>query len=177
QRCPEAFDDVEYGFSPTFRAAALEASKADVVFVGAVLSIGEMGKFEGDDHAVEDHCRPQTGADGEEEHSAALVAAECLHGRVGDEAERLAEGLLKGEVYPSWREVVRVGEWAMIDDRAGVADGDAVVVPVLGGGENIFRHLLRSHFGTGRNLDGDAFVAGGDFDVGTANVDYEDFHL
>src|SRR3978361_1823644 len=46
QRRPEAFDDVENLFSPAFHAAAFETSEADVVFVGAVLSVGEVGQFE-----------------------------------------------------------------------------------------------------------------------------------
>jgi hypothetical protein len=136
-----------------------------------------MGKFKGDDHAIEDHGRAKTGADAEEEHSATLITAEGLHGGVVDEAERLAQGLLIGEANPSGGEVVRLGERMIMDDRARVAYGDAVVGPALGGSEDIFRHLLGSHGGTGRNFDGNEFVARGDFDVGTADVDYEDFHI
>ena len=136
-----------------------------------------MGKLEGDDHAIEDHGRAKAGADAEEEHATAFITAEGLHGGVVDEAERLAEGLLIGKVDPSGGEVVRLGERTIMDDRARVADGDAVVFPALGGGENIFRHLLGGHGGTGGNFDGNAVVAGGDLDVGSANVDYENFHL
>ena len=136
-----------------------------------------MGEFEGDDDAVEDHGRAEARADAEEEHSAAFIAAEGLHGSVVDEADRLAEGLLVGKVDPSGSEIVGLGEGTIVDDRAWVADGDAVVIPALGGGENIFRHLLGSHGGTGRNFDGNALVARGDFDVGAANVDYENFHV
>ncbi len=64
-----------------------------------------------------------------------------------------------------------------MDDGARVANGDTVVGPALGGGEDIFRHLLGGHPGTGRNFDGNSFVARGNFDVCTANVDYEDFHV
>src|SRR5260370_23055066 len=136
-----------------------------------------MGKFEGDDHASEDLGRAKAGANAEEEHSATFITAEGLHGRVVDEAERLAESLLIGEVNPSGSEVVRFDERTIVNDRARVADGDAVVFPALGGGEDIFRHLLGSHGGTGRNFVGNAFVARGDFDVGAANVDDDDFHV
>src|SRR5258707_7904206 len=136
-----------------------------------------MGKFKWDDDAIEDHGRAEAGANAKEEHSTPLITAEGLHSSVVDEAERLAEGLLKGKVGPSCGQVVRLGERTIMNDRAGVADGDGVIGPALGGGENIFRHLLGSHGGTGRNFDGNAFVARGDFDVGTADVDYEDFHV
>ena len=136
-----------------------------------------MGQFEGDNHAVEDHGRTKAGSDAEEEHVAALVTAESLHGGVIDEAKRLPEGLLIRKIDPSRGEIVGLGNWPVIDDRAWVADGDAVAAPGFGGSENIFRHLLGGHFGAGRNFDGNAFVAGGYFDVGTADIDYEDFHL
>src|SRR5580704_7889226 len=136
-----------------------------------------MGKFKGNDDAIEDHGGAKTGADAEEEHSAALVAAESLHGSVVDEAEGLAEGLLIREVYPSGGEIVRLGEGTIMDYGAGVAYGDAVVGPVFGGGEDIFGHQFGGHGGTGRNLDGDAVVGRGYLDVGAANVNDEDFHV
>src|SRR5258707_7823456 len=101
QRCPETFNDVENGFSPALNAATFQAYEADVVFVGAAFSVGQMGKFKGDDHAVEDHGRAETCANAEKEHATTLIAAEGLHGGIVDEAERLAEGLLVGRVDPS----------------------------------------------------------------------------
>src|SRR5260370_39609925 len=97
QRGPEALGDVEDGFSPACDAATFEASKADVVLVGAFLSVGEMGEFEGDDDAIEDHGGAKAGADAEEEHAAALITAEGLHGGGVDDSEVLAEGLLIGK--------------------------------------------------------------------------------
>jgi len=44
---------------------------------------------------------------------------------------------------------VRLSERMIVDDRAGVADGDTVVSPALGGSEDIVRHLLGGH-GWGR---------------------------
>jgi hypothetical protein len=61
-------------------------------------------------------------------------------------------------------------------DGAGVADGDAVVGPAFGGGEDMLGHLLGGHGGTGWDLDGNTHVGGGDFDVGATDVEDENFH-
>ncbi len=135
-----------------------------------------MGKFKWDDDAVEDHGRAKASAYAKEEHSTTLITAESLHGSVVDESKGLAEGLLIGEVDPSRGEVMRLCEGMIVDDGAGIAYGNAVVVPVRRSGEDIFGHLFSRHGGAGRNLDRDADVARGNLDVGTTDVDHKNFH-
>ena len=138
--------------------------------------VGEMGEFEGDDDAVEDEGGAEAGAEAEEEHFAAAVSAERLHGGIVDEADGLAEFFLVGEVDPAGGEVVGFGEGTVVCDGAGIADGDGVVVPGGRGGKNLLGHLRGVHGGAGDDLDGDEIVGGGDLDVGSADVDDEDFH-
>jgi hypothetical protein len=47
---------------------------------------------------------------------------------------------------------------------------------VFGCGFDLFDHRPGSHFGAGDDLDGDAVVGGGYLDVGSTDVDYENFH-
>ena len=114
---------------PTFHAATFETSQADVLLVGTALFVRKMGEFERDHHPVEDHGRAEAGAYTEEEHAATLIAAESLHGGVVDEAKGLAEGLLIGEIDPSRREIMGLFERMIVNDRAGIAYGNAVVSP------------------------------------------------
>src|SRR5277367_5222020 len=101
-----------------------------------------MSEFERDDDAVEDHRRAQAGAGAEEEHAAALVAAQSLHGSIVDEAKRLPKGLFVRKVDPAYAQVVGLGDGTMVDDRTWVADGDTVVGPALGSGQDVLGHLL-----------------------------------
>ena len=50
-------------------------------------------------------------------------------------------------------------------------------VPAFGSGEDVLGHLLGGHGRAGRNLDRNAHVAGGDLNVGAADVDDENFHV
>jgi hypothetical protein len=172
----EAGDDVQDGFSPTPDTPTFEASDTDVLFVSKAFFIGQVSEFERDDDAVEDHRGAQAGAGAEEEHAAAFVTAQSLHSSVIDEAERFTESFFVRKIDPAWAQVMGLGDGTMVDDRAGVADGNTVVDPSLGGGEDVLGHLFRGHGGTGGNLDGDAVVGRGNLDVGAPYVYNQNFH-
>src|SRR5437870_3886069 len=101
-------------------AHALEAAQAQVVLVGAVLSVGEMGQLQRLQDAVAHEGRAEPGAEAEIEHSSALVAAEGLHGRVVDHPHGLAEGLRVVEAHPARSQVVRLTRGAAVHDGAGI---------------------------------------------------------
>ena len=169
-------DDVEYGFLPAFFAAELEARPANVVLVGATFFVGQVGQFEGNDDSIENHGGAETGAEAKEEHAPSPIASKRLHGGVVDEADGLAEYLLVGEVDPSGSEVMRLGERMIVCYRARVADGDAVVLPVFGDGEDLAGHAHGSHVGAGDDFDGVAMVSRGDLNVGASDVDDQNLH-
>ena len=168
----KAGDDVEDRLAPALFAAAFETDYADVVLVGEAVFVGEVGDLQRDDGAIEDKCGAQAGAGAEEEHTTAAVAAEGLHGCVIEEAEGLvAEGFLVGEVYPAEGEVMGFGKGAVVEDGTGVADRDGVVVPGGGGGEDLLGHESGGHVRPGGDLDRDEVIGGGDFDMGSTDVD------
>jgi hypothetical protein len=106
---------------------------------------------------------------------AAFVAAEGLHGGVVDDFHREAEGFGEVEGHPALAEVVRLAERPLVDDGARVTDGEAVVLPILGGFLDLFHHAAGGHCGAGRE-SARLFLAGGEhFDVCAADVDNEDF--
>ena len=67
-----------------------------------------------------DEGRADPCAQAEEEHAAALVAAQRLHGRVVDDLHRLAEGRREVEADPARAEVFRLLRRPVLADQAGV---------------------------------------------------------
>ena len=100
-----------------------------------------MAQFQADDDVIDDERRAQAGAEAEEEHSAALVSAQRLHGGVVDDAHRLAEAGLQVEAEPAGAEVDRLLGDLAADDRRREAHGNGVVGPVggVGGTPSIIR--------------------------------------
>jgi len=60
-----------------------------------------------------------------------------------------AKGFSEVERHPAAAEVVGFSERARVDDRAGIADGDAVVLQSLVASLILFHHAARSHGGAG----------------------------
>src|SRR4030095_16689762 len=82
QRAAQALDDLGDRLAPARLAEALQSAQADVVLERAALlelHVAELHPLEG---AVDDHRRAEAGAEAEEEHTAAFVAAERLHGGI-----------------------------------------------------------------------------------------------
>src|SRR5689334_1038584 len=75
QRGLEPLDDVEHGLAPAPLAALLERGDADIVFIGPPFLVGEMGKLHRQGHIVGDHRRTEAGAEAEEQHPPAPIAA------------------------------------------------------------------------------------------------------
>ena len=73
-----------YVFAPALFPEALEAAEAEVVLVGLSLFVAEMGQLHRLENAVDDHGGAEAGAEAEEQHAAAFVAADGLHRGVVD---------------------------------------------------------------------------------------------
>ena len=125
-------DDGIDGFLPFFLAETPAALAPEHVLEGALRGVGEFAKLERDEHVIEDHGGAEAGAEAQEEHAAAFVAAEGLHGGVIDDLAGLAEGGVIIEIHPAAPEVVGLADGVVVDDGDGEAEGDGVVVP--GGG-------------------------------------------
>ena len=78
----------------------------DVVLVGAFL-VRKMAQFHRLDDAVDDHGGAKAGSQTEEQHLAALVAPQRLHGGVVDDLDRTLEGGCEIEPDPARCEVMR----------------------------------------------------------------------
>jgi hypothetical protein len=130
------------------------------------------------DNALDDECRTEPGSDSQEEHLAALVAAERLHRRVVDDLRRLPEHGAEVESDPPGAEVHRLGDDAPRVHRRGNADRDGVVRPVVRQVDDPLGHALRPELGTGFEAPALPAAAGQEqLDVRTADVDREDRRL
>ena len=178
QRVLQPFHDVEHGLAPALLSAELQPGFSNVLLVGSSLAVGEMGELQRDDDAIEHHCGSESGSDPEEQHAAAAVTSERLHGRIVHKTDGFLEHLLVGKVDPSSGQVVRLGQRAVIDDRTGVSDRDRIVLPPAGAQDDLLGHLLRVHGGPRRDLQGRALQVGCDLHVSSTDVDDENiFHV
>ena len=91
----------------------------------------ELAELERDDHVLRDQRRADAGAEAEEEHPAAFVAAERLHRGVVDDAHRAIECGREIEADPPRTEVARLGPRPLRAGESGIADRDRLVTPVL----------------------------------------------
>ena len=74
--------------------------------------IGQVREFHRLEHAIDDERGAESGAEAEEEHAAALVAAQRLHRRVVDDANGTPERLLEVEADPALAQVPRLASRA-----------------------------------------------------------------
>ena len=78
------------------------------------------------------------------------------------------------EADPAAAEIVRLAQRAAVDDRAGIAEGDAVVIPAFRRCLDDLDCFFRSHGRAGRNFGGFLLAFYAHFDVSAADIDDED---
>src|SRR5581483_2590851 len=118
----------------------------------------------------------EPGAEAEEQHGAGAVAADRLHGRVVDDAERLAERGAVVEARPHAAQVVGIGGGPSVPHHAGVAHRDDVVGPAAGERLDPGDHAGGGEGGPGGEAARRAVSGGQDLDVAAADVDHQDLH-
>ena len=88
------------------------------------------------------HGRTQTGPQAQEEHLAALVAPQSLHGRIIDDLHWAPKRCSIVKPDPTRGEVMRFGNRPAVQDRPRVADRHRVILPVPGQLLDPADHLL-----------------------------------
>src|SRR4029077_2921708 len=91
--------------APLPGAQSFTAALADVILEAAAALVRHMPDFGGLDHAIDDQGRAQPGAQAEEQHAAAPIAADRLHGCIVDHLDRPAESLLEIQTDPAHAKV------------------------------------------------------------------------
>ena len=105
---------------PLFLASFFECCAAHVVLVRGRL-VREVAEFHWFQDAVHNQGRTETRAQTEEEHLAALVTSQGLHGRIVYDFDWTAEGGFEVKADPSSGQVMRVGNRPVLYDCAGIS--------------------------------------------------------
>src|SRR6266404_91422 len=145
---PQGLDHLLDGAAPFLGTQTAAAAVADIVFVGPALFVVHMGEFHRLHDSVEDHRRPQARPQAEEQHAAALVAADGLHGRIVDDPHGPAEGPTKVETHPAPAQIMGFGHDLAVNDDPRVADRHHVVLPVAYQLKNAGDHAGCAHLRT-----------------------------
>jgi len=106
----------------------------------------------------------------------ALVAAQSLHRRIIDDLHGTVERLLKVKPYPSRSEVTRFPNRPALENSTRVPNGYDVILPIVGDLPNSRNHLCRRHGWSRRKRPVYAMPGCENLDVGTADIDNQDFH-
>ena len=160
---------------PLFLASFFECCAPHVVLVGALL-VREMAKLHRFDDAIHNQRRAEAGAQPQEEHLAALIAAQRLHGRVINDLDGTAKCAFKIKSDPPGRQVMRVGDRPVLHNRAGISHGDSPVFPPFSKPLDASNHLLRRHLWSRGKLPWCALPGDKDLHVSSADIDYQHIH-
>src|SRR5262249_52747745 len=125
----QASYDIGNVAAPFLLSVALESTPTHVILIGALL-VGQVTKLYGLHDAVYNHRRSKPDSETEEQHLSAVVAAQRLHGCVVDDLYRAAECGSEIEREPSTAEIAWFGDRPAVDDWAGIADRDHVILPI-----------------------------------------------
>jgi hypothetical protein len=174
QRGEQALEHVIDLALPFFPAEALERGGADALLEGLAMAVRQMRQLHRLQHAVGDHRRTEAGAESEEQHLAALIAADRLHQRVVDDPGRPAERLLEIEAAPAGTEIVRLRNRPVVGDRPGIADRDELVGPVARQRLDLAHHLSRGEIRPGLERAPCAILRCHHLDARAADVDRQD---
>ena len=161
--------------APLFLASFFECLSADIILIRALL-IRKMAELHGLDDAIHNQGRTEACAQPQEEHLAALVAAQGLHGRVVDDLDGTAECAFKIKSDPPGRQVMRVGNRPVLNNRAGISHGDCVILPRSSEFLDASNHLLWRHLWPRGELPWCALPGDKDLHVSSANIDYQYVH-
>ena len=151
QRSTEEIAHLVHMLLPAHVAQFFQAGVAEVLLVALLFPIWQVRDLQRLHAPVFNDRRSEARAEAEEQHAAAGVAAECLHGGVVDAPDRLAERLLEIEGGPASADVHRLTERAIVLHRPWVAERDGLVVPGFRELEHLADHLGRRHGGPGRD--------------------------
>src|SRR5262249_53103246 len=92
-----------------------------------------------------------------------------------DDTDGMPEGFRKIKAHPAGTKIVRLAKWTLVDDWPGIAKGDAIILPVLGGLLDLLDHIGSGEFRSGRER-ARLFLPGGEhLDICGVDINHEDF--
>lgn len=166
--------DVRHGDRPLLLAEALEPAETQIVFERLPFLVLQMCKLHRYDFPFEHHGGAEAGAETEEEHASAVIAAERLHRSIVHHAHRVSERFCVVEAHPSAGQISGLHEREPVHHETGVSDGNDVVRPVLRILLDLPHHAFRVHFEPRRDFAHFVLAVRLDLHVGSTDVDRQD---
>src|SRR5215510_1492535 len=116
--------------APFLGAVLFQCAHSDIILKG-FLSVGKMAHFQRFHNSVENQRGSQPSSKAEEEHLAAFIAPQRLHGRIINDLHWMSERSLKVETHPARSQVTRFGNWLAQQDWPGIANRHHVILPIV----------------------------------------------
>src|SRR6516165_3778495 len=129
-----------------------------------------MAQLHGLDDTIHNHRGTQTSSQAQEEHPAALVASERLHGRIIDNFDRAPKRCSKVKPHPTRGEVVRFDNRTVMEHWSWVAHRYHVILPLPGKLLDARDHQVGCQFRPGEKLPAFGLPSGEDLAVGPTDV-------
>ncbi len=157
-------------------SAPFEATLAHVVLVRLTLLVRQVAKLHRREMSIDNHCRAQAGAQTQEQHALAFVAAKSLHGGVVDDADRAAECRAVVKASPASPEIDGLMGGDVVHNLAWVTQRCHVVGPIGGHILDALHHRRRGEVAAGVHSTGRCLAGGQRFDVLAPDINSEDGH-
>ena len=171
----QSFHHIRDVLPPFLLAKLLQTANPDIILERRFF-VRQMAQFHRFEDAVHNHGGTEAGAQSEEQHPAAPVTPQGLHGGVIDDFHRALERrpIIKSD--PALAQVKRFGEGPVMTDRPGVAEGHRTILPILRELAHTGQQHRRSQLGAGSEFTVFLLSRHEQRDVGSANINGQHFH-
>src|SRR5437764_1351199 len=156
-------------FSPAF-----ESLRSYVSLVRSLL-IRKVAQLHRLKNAVGNHGRSQACPESQEEHLAALIAPQGLHGGVIQYLHWASECSSKLKTNPAASEIVRLRQWTIMKHRTRIANRHHIILPALSKLLNPGDHARRRHRRPRDKCPRPFLARGKNVHICAADVDNQDF--
>src|ERR1019366_2342106 len=170
----EPFHHIGHVAAPVLLPKSLQTANTNVVLKCSPVLVRKMSQFHRLEYPVNDHGRPESGAEAQKQHPASLVASESLHSGVIDNLDGTVERLAEIESDPAAAKIVGLVHGVSVNDGTRIADRHAVILPALGEALDIPYHFGGGHLGTGWNPAFLALPGCHNLDMGSSDIDHQD---
>ena len=160
---------------PLFLAVFFQSSEPDVALVRS-LFVRQMTEFHGLDDAIYNEGRTEPRAQAEEQHLAALVTSQSLHGGVVDDLDGTPERSSKIKTDPAPSQIIGFSNRSIVKDSPRIANRDRVIFPRSENPLHTGDHLLWRHLRTRWEFPRGSLPSREDLHVRSADIEHQHSH-
>jgi len=171
----QSFHDIRDVLLPFDLPMLFQTANSDIILERR-LFVRQVAQFHRFEDAFHNHGRTEAGAQSEEQHSAAPITPQGLHGGVIDDFHRSPECRPIIKTNPALAQVKRFSERPIMTDRSGVAEGNRIILPILRELAHARQQHRWSQPGAGREFAVFLLSRHEQLDVGSTNINGQHLH-